>query len=135
MSENTLKELNDNWTYKYDLDQFATPEYWTILKESPYVGDCEDYSLTLLYNLSGKSMTKFWKELFTFKAKMHFCRIGGEGHAVLKYYGMYIDNIQKEWCTKQEMEAKGYVFRTFAYNPFEVFIKLHIIGKIKWPLK
>jgi len=45
---------------------------------------------------------------------------------------MYIDNIQRKWCTKEDLEEKGYVFHRFWYTPFDVFTKLHIIGKIKW---
>ena len=60
MFERQVEELNSSWAYKYDIDQYAKREHWQIMKEHPYVGDCEDYALTLLYLISGKSMWKFW---------------------------------------------------------------------------
>jgi hypothetical protein len=68
--EREVEELNSSWAYKYDIDQYAQREYWQIMKEHPYVGDCEDYALTLLYLISGKSMWKFWFYLITGKAQI-----------------------------------------------------------------
>jgi len=116
----------------YDSRQFKTAEYWTILKKTPFHGDCEDYSLTLLYLINDESMWGFWKDIITYKARMRYCTIGGEGHAVLEYDGMFIDNIQKKWCTKETMQADKYKFNRFPYNPITVFFKLHVIGRIKW---
>ena len=70
MFEREVEELNSTWAYKYDIDQYAQREYWQIMKEHPYVGDCEDYALTLLYLISGKSMWKFWWYLCTGKAQI-----------------------------------------------------------------
>ena len=135
MHQEKVDHLNKTWKYRYDSEQFQTAEFWTILKEEPYQGDCEDYSLTLLYNINNKSMLGFWKDILTFKAKMCFCRVGGVGHAVLRYDGMYIDNIQRKWHTKEHLEAQGYKFSRWFYTPIDVVTKLYIIGKIKWPSK
>jgi len=135
MFKEQVDNLNKNWKYRYDNEQFHTNEFWTILKEAPYEGDCEDYSLTLLYNINNKSMKGFWRDILTFKAKMRFCRIGGEGHAVLQYDNMYIDNIQRKWTTREALEEKGYEFSRIPYTPVGVFARLYFIGRIKWQLK
>ena len=106
-----LQNLNSRFQYKYDKDQYGRKEHWTIMQqpEGPLVGDCEDYSLTLLWYLEGKSMRRFWWSLLTRKAEMWFCKVNGEGHAVLKYNGKWIDNIEKEWVSgfpKYDMKWK-----------------------------
>lgn len=115
-----LQDLVDNFVYVKDRG-----EYWQILtpgKGGKYRGDCEDFSLTALYLLEG-SLWNFWKALLTRKAKMCFCKYKGTGHAVLRYEGRYIDNIQKSWNTKQELETKDYVFSKWSFMPYEVALK------------
>jgi|TARA_R110000803_G_scaffold161357_1_gene225093 hypothetical protein len=131
-----VKELNDNWTYKYDIDQYAKKECWKIMHSAPYLGDCEDYSLTLLFNICDKSYFKFWWSLITRKAKIDHVGVYGNGHAVLRYEGRHIDNIQRKWCTKKDLESKGYNFSKswLLYGPYGVAVKL-LHGKIKWQSK
>ena len=88
MFDRELQELNSTWAYKYDIDQYASKEHWKIMKKHPYVGDCEDYALTLLYLISGKSMLKFWMYLITGKAQIRrVITKNGGGHAVLRCGG------------------------------------------------
>ena len=125
-----VKELNDNWTYKYDIDQYAKKECWKIMHSAPYLGDCEDYSLTLLFNICDKSYFKFWWSLISRKAKICYCYVEtpDRGHAVLRYDGEFADNIQKKFVTKEKMESKGYVFSKWMFIPSTVAIKM-LIGK------
>lgn len=94
-----LQKLNKRFRYKLDKDQYGRREHWTIMtnESGPLVGDCEDYSLTLLWYLEGKSFRDFWKALLSGKAEMWFCKVNGNGHAVLKYEGRWIDNGKKRW--------------------------------------
>lgn len=94
-----LQNLNSRFQYKYDKDQYGRKEHWTIMQQDsgPLIGDCEDYSLTLLWYLEGKSMKNFWKALLSGRAEMWFCKVNGEGHAVLKYNGKWIDNGVRQW--------------------------------------
>ena len=55
-----LVELNKKFKYRRDVDQYGNRDAWFIMKQPPYVGDCEDYSLTLLYNLKGRSLLKMF---------------------------------------------------------------------------
>jgi len=123
--ERQLKELNSSWAYKYDIDQYAQREYWQIMKEHPYVGDCEDYALTLLYLISGKSMWKFWFYLITGKAQIRRVTTkNGGGHAVLRFGKMWADNWTKKFVTWEEMEKLGHKKYYWFYLPQDVALKL-----------
>lgn len=120
-----LQNLNSRFQYKYDKDQYGRREYWNIMQEKngPLVGDCEDYSLTLLWYLEGKSYWNFWKALFTRKAQIWFCLVNGNGHAILKYNGKWIDNGVKQW-------VDGFP----QYDLKHRYVIPHIIWKLRWQL-
>jgi len=123
--ERQLKELNSSWAYKYDIDQYAKREHWQIMKDHPYVGDCEDYALTLLYLISGKSMWKFWWYLCTGKAQIRrVITKNGGGHAVLRFGKMWADNWTKKFVTWEEMEKLGHKKYYWFYLPQDVALKL-----------
>ena len=93
-----LEHLNKNFKYVYDKNAYGKRDAWYVMKQLPFEGDCEDYSLTYLYEVSGRSYIKmFWNLIFG-GYKVKFCTVRGEGHAVLRYKERYLDNIQKEWC-------------------------------------
>ena len=46
-----LEELNKKFKYRKDRDQYGSRDAWYVMNHEPYNGDCEDYSLTLLFNL------------------------------------------------------------------------------------
>ena len=130
MFERELQELNSTWAYKYDIDQYAKREYWQIMKDHPYVGDCEDYALTLLYLISGKSMWKFWFYLITGKAQIRrVITKNGGGHAVLRFGNMWADNWTKKFVSWEEMTKLGHKKYYWFYFPQDVALKLAIA---KW---
>ena len=109
-----LEHLNKNFKYVYDKNAYGKRDAWYVMKHVPFEGDCEDYSLTYLYEVSGRSYTKmFWNLIFG-GYKICYCQVKGDGHAVLRHNKLYLDNIQKKWCEKTFLESRGYVFhRTF----------------------
>lgn len=119
-----LRELNKSFKYVKDSDQFGSRDAWYIMKWPPYEGDCEDYSLTLLYNLKDRSVTKLLLSLLIRESKICFCKVDGVGHAVLYHKGQYIDNIQRSWVSKKFMQDAGYEFSFLMYLPYMVIIKL-----------
>jgi len=128
--EREVEELNSSWAYKYDIDQYAQREYWQIMKEHPYVGDCEDYALTLLYLISGKSMWKFWFYLITGKAQIRRVITKNErGHAVLRFGKYWADNWTKKFVKWEEMEKLGHKKYYWFYLPQDVALKL---AMAKW---
>lgn len=101
------RDLNSRFSYRPDKG-----EYWRILKGwGPVKGDCEDYSLTLIWLLEGRSMLRFWIALITFKYLIWHCTSpGGDGHAVLWTRGVgWTDNIQRRVVpSRKELRALGY---------------------------
>ena len=97
------------------------------MKEAPYIGDCEDYALTLLWLISGKSMLKFWFNLITFKAQIRrVITKNGGGHAILRYGNMYADNWTLKFVEWEEMEKLGHKPFFWLYTPLDVALKLGI---------
>ena len=130
---NFVDTLNARFKYKEDRDQFGYRDAWYVMTGEPYYGDCEDYSLTILFNLKGRSWTRLFISLLIRESKICYCKIGsGEGHAVLRYKNHYIDNIQKKWCTRRYLESRGcgYVFSDWMYIPYQVVYKL-LMGVIQ----
>jgi len=106
-----VKYLNQVFIYTKE-----RKDKWTILKKAPFEGDCEDYSLTILWHISGRMWKSFWWSQITGKAKLLICTLpNGVSHVVLQYDGMCIDNIQKRWVTKGYMISEGYKFYIFLW--------------------
>ena len=92
--DDAIQELNSKFQYEKD----GKIDVWRILYgDSPWRGDCEDYSLTLLWLLSDRNLFKFLLDILTFKYLMWYVVIksNGEGHAIVKIDGSYYDNIHK----------------------------------------
>ena len=97
------------------------------MKEAPYIGDCEDYALTLLWLISGKSMLKFWFNLITFKAQIRrVITKNGGGHAILRYGNMYADNWTLKFVEWERMEKLGHKPFFWLFTPLDVALKLGI---------
>lgn len=131
--EDALAELNETWKYRYDSEQFNRPEYWTIMKEPPYEGDCEDYALTLLWLLCDRSMFKFWVALFTYEAQIRrVITKNGGGHAVLKIGDDYCDNWTREFVSWYDMRQLGHKKSWWFYTPLDVAVKMLTARGRKW---
>jgi len=101
--------LNGRFTYRADKG-----ESWRIMDgDGPVAGDCEDYSLTLVWLYEGQSMWRFWWALVTFKYVFWHCLMPwGVGHAVVWCRGRgWTDNIQRQMVTRGDLKAKGYRLR------------------------
>jgi hypothetical protein len=100
--------------YKDDTDAFIKRFVWTpdgkldsfrILSDElgKLRGDCDDFAVTALYEVEGKSLWRFWWSLITLRAVLWYVK--GEGfasHMVLyhKHLG-WIDNQYPEWGDKK----------------------------------
>lgn len=120
-----LETFNRLYEYRSEKgDQWRIPK----IKDGQILGDCEDYSLGVLYYvIADKSLLKFWWLLLT-KAKIHYVRNNG-GHAVLRLGDQYIDNWTQEWVSKKEMEALGHKFHWLQYTWLAVATKM-LLGKL-----
>ncbi|TDE33179.1 hypothetical protein [Antarcticimicrobium sediminis] len=101
--------LNGRFTYHADKG-----ESWRIMRDQgPVTGDCEDYSLTLIWLYEGRSMLRFWWALITFRYVLWFCLSpSGDGHAVVWCRGRgWTDNIQRRLVSRGDLKAMGYRLR------------------------
>lgn len=108
-----LDDLNARFEYQSETatngGKKSRIEKWRILKSDGVIrGDCEDYSLTLIWLSEGKSMRKFWWAIWTCKYRLWHCHSPrGVDHAIMYHDGKWIDNIQKTW-TAGKPRTKGY---------------------------
>ena len=120
-----VDEVKDAFEYTPDETRHGKRDSWYIMKQKPYKGDCEDFSLTVLYKLCGENLFALLMQLLFGSAKLHYTTYYGVGHAVLEYRGMFTDNIQQKWVSKKELLADGYIFPVrFAYLWGESYWKL-----------
>ena len=113
-----VEHFNSRWEYRYDKDQYGMNDAWKIIygpnAEGKFVGDCEDYALSILYRICGESYIKMWWMLITHQAGI--CLVGPSkwklSHAVLRYKGEYVDNWTKKFGPKSEIE-KNHTFHWF----------------------
>ena len=70
---------------------------WSIINKAPYSGDCDDFSLTVLYLLSNNSWLRVFWNVATFNMQLWFVTTDkGEGHLTLWVRGRgWIDNIYR----------------------------------------
>ena len=118
----TLEEINQKFKYKFD----DANDKWTIMAGQELRGDCEDYSLTVLFHVvCNKSWIKFWQKLIFGNAKLCYVTTQtGGGHAVLKVGDQYIDNWTKRWVELIIMEDVGHKFHPKFFRWYHVAIKL-----------
>ena len=125
-----LEEFNLAYSYKFDP---KGRDKWQVLRPNAdgiYRGDCEDYSLSVLFYIICKgSWLKFWWMLVTRQAKMcYVVTKNDDGHAVLKFGDQYIDNWTRQFVPLAEMKSIGHVFHKWQYLPIQVALKM-IYGK------
>jgi len=138
---NIVKDFTSKWKYRKDKDQFGMADAWKIIyspdAEDKFVGDCEDYSLSILYRLCGESHLKLWWMLLTHQAGI--CLVGPSkwkvSHAVLRYKGIYVDNWTRKFGPKSEIE-KNHTFHWFfgygwAYQAAIQMIKSKVVRTLK----
>lgn len=95
-----LKEFRDRYVYKGE-----SKEHWSVLTadQGPLEGDCEDYALTALWYVAGRSWFRFWLLQVTGQACIwhtNFRSIPDTGHAVLWVRGRgWTDSYFQDWQT------------------------------------
>ena len=106
--QNALDDVVENFEYVSDETQYGSREAWYIMKEKPYKGDCEDFALTILYNICNRKVVTLLFSIFIGRGKVCYTLSPkGGGHAVLRYRGLYTDNWQDKWLSKEDYIAKG----------------------------
>ena len=136
-----VSSFTAKWKYRYDKEQYGMADAWKIIysedAEGKFVGDCEDYALSILYRLCGESHLKMWWMLITHQAGI--CLVGPSkkkvSHAVLRYKGDYVDNWTKKFGPKSAIE-KNHTFHWlwghgFAYQTAVKMLISKVVRTIK----
>lgn len=90
-----MKELCDRFVYQSD-----RKDRWTILGDGNWHGDCEDFALTALWLLSGKSWLRLWWLVLTCQAVIWHASTAGGPHVMLWVRGKgWIDNWYPVWSS------------------------------------
>jgi predicted transglutaminase-like cysteine proteinase len=127
------KEVASKFRYVTDKIKYGFFETWSVMDTTKTVweGDCEDYSLTVLWLMSNEKRSTFlFNILLHPDYGMHFVKYlpTGEGHAVLAYRDKFCDNIQKEWFSKQNEAYEHYDWKWPIFGPI-ICINL-LLGRI-----
>ena len=136
-----VSSFTAKWKYRDDKEQYGMADAWKIIysedAEGKFVGDCEDYALSILYRLCGESHLKMWWMLITHQAGI--CLVGPSkskvSHAVLRYKGDYVDNWTKKFGPKSAIE-KNHTFHWlwghgFAYQTAVKMLISKVVRTIK----
>jgi predicted transglutaminase-like cysteine proteinase len=127
----SLDIVNKKFKYKNDTKYF---DNWKIIYDKnseSWEGDCEDYSLTVIWVYSNNSIFKFIYNLITFKFLLWYVKApNGEGHIVTRYNNLYFDNIQQKLVTKSELKDYKFVYPMIFPLVFTKMIISYIVGLI-----
>jgi hypothetical protein len=106
-----IENLQHRFVYKSD----KKVDSWRIMEEDKngkFHGDCDDYATTVWWYVCDESLWKFWTGILVFKARFWYCLAGKnlQGHLILEYQDMFIDNWSRQWIEKDDVEhiLKGY---------------------------
>lgn len=96
-----LADLHGRFVYRRD----TNGDDWRLLVRPGRVyGDCEDFALTLLWLLCGRSVPRMFLSILTFRAMIWICTApSGELHAILRYKGWWADNTMPDWYRTKDM--------------------------------
>lgn len=130
--DHIVSEFTSGWEYRLDKEQYGASDAWKIIyaknTKGKYVGDCEDYALSILWRLSGESKLKMWWLLLTHQAGI--CLVGPSkwkvSHAVLRYKGDYVDNWTRKFGPKSAIE-KNHTFHIFYGYGWAYVTAIHMI--------
>jgi hypothetical protein len=108
---------------------------WVVMKErdGKYLGDCEDFALTVFWLMSGKNLIVFlWNLLVSGKYQLHgVCSAGSTqiNHCIGSTDEFWFDNWTKEVFTKDKFFEKTKHVHMKRFGKFTIFSKL-LLGVI-----
>jgi predicted transglutaminase-like cysteine proteinase len=133
-------ELNEairmvNEKFKYEADSKFILDSWAVMQEKDGLlkGDCEDYSLTVLWYLNDCSLWKFIKNVIILhKHRMYYVKAipDNGGHAVANVGNLWFDNWTKEALPKDEFFDRTKHKKWFMY-PMPLMVPFFIYGLLK----
>lgn len=120
--------------FQYKKDDNRLIDSWSVMRDrdGKFIGDCEDFSLTVFWYMSDQSLFKFLFNLFVLhKYALIWCKTkNGELHFVGRYGDLYFDN----W-TFAALPKDEFFRRTGHKKIVQMFMPLCISQMIKGWLK
>jgi len=87
-------DLNVRFTYRPDP---KWDDRWTVLRRSNE-GDCDDYAVTIAWDLSGRSIWRMLRNVARGRARFWRCETAHNvPHIIFEWDGYYIDNMHARW--------------------------------------
>jgi hypothetical protein len=124
----SIKYVSEKFVYKSD-KKFII-DSWRVMQEDngKFYGDCEDFSLTVFWYLSGCNIFKFLFNLMILHCySLIWCKTyTGELHFVGKYGDMYFDN----W-THEALPEKEFFEKTGHKKIMKMFMPICILQLIR----
>lgn len=129
--KDAIKAVNSRFKYKRDRENYGISEVWKFLGKTGE-GDCEDYSLTVLWLAADQSIVTFFKLLWSGEYRLHYVNTSsGAGHLVMEHKGLFVDNVVKKPVTKDQLVGVlKYKFR-YHYRFPHILLKMgvgYVIG-------
>ena len=120
--QQAVDTINDHFEYVSDDEQYKFFEVWNVMdtSEATWDGDCEDYSLTIMWLMADRNPFLFMWNLFcNTDYRLHQVNVKdmNGGHCVLQYKDMYVDNMMRQWVDKGSPSLDRYIFRFPVYPP------------------
>lgn len=116
------KEVELGFIYSSDHDKF---DNWRTYKGNKVYGDCEDYSLTVMYHYFDKSLIKFlFMLLFSSNVNIHYVITNGVGHAVGQVGYLWFDNFTYWPYVRTEFFKKTNHFHVRKFSKMVLLYKL-----------
>jgi len=97
MKNNKLTEIVKTLgrKFRYRLDPKLPLDYWSVMKEKNSVmqGDCDDFTITCFWHLSGENLWRFlWNTLVTHRYEIYRVKSSNGAHIVGCFENQWFDN-------------------------------------------
>lgn len=125
--EESINRVNKRFKYRRDASIYLLPESWRIIGSSGE-GDCEDYSLTVIWEYSNRNVLKWLWHVGAGDFELWHCKSPrGVGHLITKQKStdLWFDNITRRPVTRAEVDKMGYRLIFWYPMPFS-YLKIFL---------
>jgi hypothetical protein len=115
-----INTVNQKFRYQSDPRSFFT-DYWFVMqeKDGQLRGDCDDYSVTVLWYLCNENIWSFiWNVLILHRYRLHRVKAIGGWHVIGEAEGQWFDNWTRRACSRDELFAQtGHEYQMLYLSP------------------
>lgn len=126
--QESIDLVNSKFTYVPD----GKIDDWSVMDLDKMQGDCEDYSLTVIWNLCNQSKFKFFLFFLLIpRYQVWYVKSKNGGHAVGYANGLWFDNWTRKPMPWKEFQAATGHKRVFPWLPPISWLKMFVGMLIK----